>query len=139
MKSLSAFAALLFLANATAATSDIEAVDTIQTFAECNVGQKYCFDQVVDDLKYPRQDFINKFCADNNYITPNGDCATCNTDKGCLCGQDCRTSTWLCTGPRDYEFQEMCHVWCTVGECTGSSLMPRRQEMLRASWNEHIA
>ncbi|KAH5267969.1 hypothetical protein HBI24_136330 [Parastagonospora nodorum] len=123
MNSLSALA-LLALSSCTIAVSTVDAIDFKNNMnplmkatgplrdpyrgkvvGRCNLGQLYCFNQIVYDLNYSIDDLTHQFCRDNPGMVG---CSDCDLD-GYKCLDKCLNAVFMCKdGIDQYKYQKSC-------------------------------
>ncbi|KAH4973679.1 hypothetical protein HBI78_004960 [Parastagonospora nodorum] len=83
----------------------------------CNIGQRYCAKQIINDLGFPIDRLIFNFCR-NVFNSPG--CQTCST-TGCTCDSNCIQSLFQrIDGKGWYTYQGTCQAPCIAGKCEGS-------------------
>ncbi|KAF1923158.1 uncharacterized protein M421DRAFT_332054 [Didymella exigua CBS 183.55] len=84
----------------------------LTTSGHCHVGQHYCFNYIIDDLRVAKQDILHQYCDQRAAY----DWQSCNTCKrvpvplpNCWDGPGVWSSLFNCTGPKTFKWLEGYH------------------------------
>ncbi|KAH7093244.1 hypothetical protein FB567DRAFT_514964 [Paraphoma chrysanthemicola] len=87
--------------------------------ANCQPGLRYCYGQIVQDLKVNKQTILHQYC-DQRYEWDALSCHACKKFPWpldyCWDGPGAWNSVFECKGGQQYTFKERCN-WCQAGKC----------------------
>ncbi|KAH7091455.1 hypothetical protein FB567DRAFT_546177 [Paraphoma chrysanthemicola] len=79
--------------------------DPALLYGHCNIGELYCFNEIVNDMGYPADQLDYQVCREDPKWPGCGTCAT----SGCKCEYICSHLAFECIGRDRYKMKYVCY------------------------------